>query len=268
MAVLVIFAGGLSRRFGRDKCTYPLGGKRFIDRVAEAGRAVADRIYVAPGPNVDLYKGVDVVEDSPRFSGPLAAVDTALRLFDEEVFFAPCDVPFITPAVFKELAKADGVFSTWVFPNGRVESTVFKASPREARRALDFLAAHKRRRLDDLFRLSPTVFLSVVKHGVDTLWLYNVNTPEDLAVEKVEVRLQVFVEDVELRWDTPPLAKWLEEGDVEALKRELIRYVELGLFSMAAHVAKDLAPVSPAYKALSDVLYEAVEIEKGATRVN
>jgi len=62
-----------------------------------------------------------------------------------------------------------------------VESTIFKAEPAAAREALRLLAQHRRSRLDDLFRLVPTEFLAVEKHGADPTWLLNVNKAQDLA---------------------------------------------------------------------------------------
>ena len=46
----------------------------------------------------------------------------------------------------------------------------------------------------------------------------------------------------------------------EALRTEFLRYVEVGLLSIAAHVAKDLG--TPSFRALAEIIYEAVDIEK------
>ena len=260
MVVLVVFAGGRSSRFGRDKCTYVHGGRRLIDNVIEAGGRVADKVVIAAGQNAHLYPDEEVVADSPRFSGPLAAVDAAVQLFDEPLLFAPCDAPYLRPAVFRELLYSKAPLSVWVFPNGRVESTIFKAEPADARRALELLAQHRRSRLDDLFRLVTTEFLAVEKHGVEPMWLLNVNKAQDLTGAAPAFRHRVFLDDHLLRWGEPPLARWLTLGNMEALKTEFLHYVEVGLLSMAAHVAKDLG--TPSFRALAEVIYEAVDIEK------
>ena len=260
VAVLVVFAGGKSSRFGRDKCTYVHGGRRFIDYVIEAGREVVDKVVIAAGQNAHLYPGEVVIADSPRFSGPLAAVDSAVQLFDETLIFAPCDAPYLQPAVFRELLRSETSTSVWVFPNGRVESTIFKTEPAAMREALDLLAQFRRSRLDDVFRLVATEFLAVEKHGINPAWLLNVNRPQDLAGDKPAFSRRVFLNDYLLRWDDPPLARWLRLRDEEALRRELLRYLETGLFSMAAHVAKDLA--TPSFSALAEVLYEAIDMKK------
>ncbi|ABP51418.1 MULTISPECIES: molybdenum cofactor guanylyltransferase [Pyrobaculum] len=267
MVVLVILAGGASRRFGRDKCTYEYRGKRLIDYVIEAGNELGAKIVIAAGRNAAFYQGEEVIEDSDRFSGPLAAVDTATRRFEEELVFAPCDTPFIKPTVFEKLISADAPLAVWVFPNGRVESTIFKARPQNVSVALDLLAQHKRRRVDDLFRIVATKFLSVVKHGISPKWVHNINTPRDLETE-TEATGEIFVEDYLISWDVPPLIKWLRNGDVEALRGEFLRYVEVGLLSMAAHVAKDLSHVGKGYAVLAEAIYGAVEVNKRTMRGN
>lgn len=262
MVLFVIFAGGLSSRFGRDKCTFVYRERRLIDYVIEVGRQVADRVVIAAGRNANLYPGETVLPDSTRFSGPLAAVDSATHLFDDELLFAPCDMPFLKPKVFKELLTVDTPFSVWVFPNGRVESAVFKASPAELKTILDFLARVRRSRIDDIFRLGHTTFLSTERHGIDPVWLKNINRSADLSETAPVVRHRVYTQDQVVKWRDSPLVRWLINNDVNALKQELLHYIETGLLSMAAHVAKDLAVVSPSYKALAEALYEITDIEK------
>lgn len=261
MVSLVILAGGFSRRFGQDKCTYVWRGRRLIDHVVEAAGDVADSIYVAAGRNAHLYRDVEILEDSSRFSGPLAAVDAAVQKVGGEIVFAPCDVPYVKPQVFKLLASTGGTYAVWVYPNGRVESMLFKTDSHGAVAALDLLARYGRRRVDDLFRLGPTTFLSTARHGVDPGWLFNINRVEDL--EKApSLKFDFFREDVWIEWAVPPLARWLIENDVEMLRVELFRYLEVGLFSMAAHVAKDLAKTWENYGILAEILYQAIDIEK------
>lgn len=262
MAVLVVFAGGRSTRFGRDKCTYTLGSRRLIDYVIEAGLSVARRVVIAAGQNEALYKGEEVLQDSQRFSGPLAAVDAAVHSIDDVLLFAPCDAPYLKSKIFEGLLNADAPLVTWVFPNGRVESTIFKAEPVHLKPALDFLTRFKRNRIDDLFRIVSTAFLSMERHLVDPGWFINVNRPVDLEKNFVEIRQKIFTNDYVLSWPEPPLARWLEGGNVEVLREEFLRYVETGLLSMAAHVAKDLTTAVRSYGVLAEAIYDAVDIEK------
>ncbi|AAL64926.1 molybdenum cofactor guanylyltransferase [Pyrobaculum aerophilum] len=262
MALLVVFAGGRSRRFGREKCTYQIGGRRLIDYVIEAGREVADGVVIAAGNNASLYPGERILQDSARFSGPLAAVDAAVNMFNEELLFAPCDVPNVKPRVFEDLLSARAPVAVWVFPNGRVESTIFKASPEAVKPVLNALALHKRNRLDDLFRTTPTLFLSTAQHGIEPAWLLNVNRPADLEGMAVTLGEEVFLRDILLSWPDPPLFKWLGGGEVDPLREEFFKYVEVGLLSMAAHVAKDLSSIFRGFAVLAEAIYSAVDIEK------
>lgn len=260
---LVVLAGGESRRFQRpgeprvDKCRYPVEGKPMIDRVVEAARAYVDEIYVAPGRN----EGYDApsIEDSPRFSGPLAAADSAAGRLGGTLLFAPCDVPFVTGRVFEGLLEAAGT-AVYVSPEGLVESHVFKAEARELREALDLAAERGRRRIDDVFRLSRRVsYLSSAKRGV-VRDLLNVNFREDLAAAPRRPRV-VFDDDLALDWD-PPLRRHLASGSPEPLWDELEAYLEAGLLSMAAHVLEDLSPSRPRLKAAADALKEWIGIRK------
>ncbi|MDT7868567.1 MAG: NTP transferase domain-containing protein [Thermoproteus sp.] len=265
MAKLIIFAGGQSRRFQRpgeprvDKCTYPVGGRPMIEAVAEAARGLVDGIYVAPGRNV--LPGYPAVEDSPGFSGPLAAVVSAASRFDDVLLFAPCDVPYITGRVFGELLRAPGT-AVLVAPNGLVESHIFKAEAGELRRMADALS-RRGGRLDDVFRLSRTaMYLSAARHGISRRELHNVNFREELEppAEWGEV---VFDEDLRLEWD-PPLARYLATGSADFLWSELRTYLEAGLYSMAAHVLDDLAEGNRRLAPVAKALKELVGIRKSA----
>lgn len=265
MTTLVIFAGGASRRFQRpgepwvNKCLYPVGGRPMIEAVVEAARGLVDRIYVAPGRNEAL--GYPVVEDDPRFSGPMAAVVSAALRFDDTLVFAPCDVPYITRRVFAELLDARGT-AVLVMPNGLVESHIFKAEPKAIRNIVDLLLK-RRGRLDDIFRLSSSVtYLSVARHGISPRELHNINFREDLEAQ-ADMPGGVFTDDLALEWD-PPLALYLTKGSRDALWEELKTYMEAGLLSMAAHVLEDLAEGNKKLEAAAKALKEAVGIRKSA----
>lgn len=261
MALLVILAGGKSSRFGKEKCTFTHGGKRMIEYVIEAGLGVVEDVYIAAGQNAHLYDRWRVLEDSPRFSGPLAGVDAAVSRFDRDLLFAPCDVPYIKPRVFEILLTVDTPASVWVFPNGRVESTIFKIKPKFIKNILDFLSVYKRSRIDDIFRLITTYFLSMEEHRVEPQWFVNINREEDFG-RVYNTSPKVFSNDRLITWEEPPLARWLVKKEVEALEREFFKYVDFGLFSLAAHVAKDMSHTAPNFRVLADLIYSLVSIEK------
>ncbi|MFB6490356.1 MAG: molybdenum cofactor guanylyltransferase [Thermoproteus sp. AZ2] len=262
---LVVFAGGASRRFQRpgeapvDKCKYPVEGRPMIERVVEAARPLVDAVYVAPGRKAGY--GPPAIEDSPRFEGPMAAVDSAAaRLSGWTLLFAPCDVPYITTRAFRELLAAEGS-AVYVTPNGLVESHVFKAEADALAEALN-AAVGRGGRLDDLFRLSRRAsYLSPLAHGVAPKELLNVNYREDLAAEP-QYGEALFDSDLVLSWDPPPLLEHIRTKSPEPLWRELRVYLESGLLSMAAHVLEDLATNNKRLGALAGLIKSAVGIRK------
>lgn len=102
-----ILAGGRSSRFGRDKAVALLGGRRLIDRAADAlaaqvdalvicGRTLPGRICVADRPAPDL--------------GPLGGIAAALRHAADQGFdrvaTLPCDTPLPPATLVADLARA------------------------------------------------------------------------------------------------------------------------------------------------------------------
>jgi len=106
----VILAGGESRRMGSDKSLLPLTGARFIDHVY---RCMADLfnevIIVTNSPG--LYNEIPCrkVSDIYYAQGSLAGLHSGLlHAKSEKIFVVACDMPFIMPAVVREIcAHAD-----------------------------------------------------------------------------------------------------------------------------------------------------------------
>jgi molybdopterin-guanine dinucleotide biosynthesis protein A len=84
VAVIVV-AGGRSRRFGRDKLEEQVDGRRLLDGALGAARACADCVIVVGPPRDGLPSDVIEVQEQPAYSGPFAAVATALPLVDADV---------------------------------------------------------------------------------------------------------------------------------------------------------------------------------------
>jgi molybdopterin-guanine dinucleotide biosynthesis protein MobB len=105
----VILAGGRSRRFGSPKALATVGGRTLVERVRDA-LAGAVRTIVVSGsdPAVARAAGLPLLPDLREGLGPLGGVLTALRRAVEEgrpgVLVAACDLPFVTPALFRLLA--------------------------------------------------------------------------------------------------------------------------------------------------------------------
>jgi molybdopterin-guanine dinucleotide biosynthesis protein A len=111
---LVILAGGLSRRMGRDKAALPAGNGTLIAHLARRLAPVVDEIIVASGSMTPNLPDVRLVADREPGLGPLAGMHagfTAARR--PHVWVVACDLPDVEPAVvtlLQEMAAAyDGV---------------------------------------------------------------------------------------------------------------------------------------------------------------
>jgi molybdenum cofactor guanylyltransferase len=97
---LVILAGGLSRRMGRDKAALPAGDGTLIEHLARRLAPVADETIVAGGSMRPLFEGARFVPDRDPGLGPLAGMlagFTAAR--QPVVWVVGCDLPDVEPAL-------------------------------------------------------------------------------------------------------------------------------------------------------------------------
>ncbi len=106
----VILAGGESRRMGSNKALLPLAGARFIDQVYRRMAGLFDEVIIVTN-SPDLYKEIPCrkVPDIYYAQGSLAGLHSGLAHAKyEKIFVVACDMPFISPAVVKEIcAHAD-----------------------------------------------------------------------------------------------------------------------------------------------------------------
>jgi molybdopterin-guanine dinucleotide biosynthesis protein A len=119
-----ILTGGKSTRMARDKALLTLGGKTFLDIIAERLATLFDRVYTAGrGYDTELRgdgKRLENVEDRASGAGPLAGIHAALHASDKECnFFVGVDYPLLEPELVVELARftqSDGAGPRGVIP--------------------------------------------------------------------------------------------------------------------------------------------------------
>ncbi len=109
----VVLAGGLSRRFGRDKALEPLGGQPLIHWSVGAIRNGADVLAVNGPKRLGEILDLPTVTDFPGAQpGPLAGILAALAWGGlqtcSHVLTAPCDTPFLPADLATRLAGAIG----------------------------------------------------------------------------------------------------------------------------------------------------------------
>ena len=103
-----VLAGGLSRRFGEDKLSYPLKGKKVLERVIDSARSVFEKVYiVTKQPERFSWAGAEVIKDSVPLQAPIAGLLTALEEADGERFcLLAGDYPLIKRQVLERLRES------------------------------------------------------------------------------------------------------------------------------------------------------------------
>ena len=100
---ICILAGGQSKRMGRDKSRLRFRGRSLLGHVRAAAEATGWPVRV-------------IRRDAVPRCGPLGGIYTALKTSGAEVeLFLPCDMPFISPALLKDLARRLGSRQRAVF---------------------------------------------------------------------------------------------------------------------------------------------------------
>lgn len=100
---LIVLAGGLSRRMGRDKADLPYGGTTFLEHQIALGRALGISDILVSG-----YRGehcsVPVVEDDFHQRGPLGGLEATLRAAKhDKCLVLTVDMPRLNGAILREL---------------------------------------------------------------------------------------------------------------------------------------------------------------------
>lgn len=176
----VVLAGGASRRFGGEpKGLKLLHGTPLALHVAQTLGQVCGRVLLEDnGDSGYAALGLERIAaaSSHAGKGPLAGMAAGLAVAgSEHVAFAPCDLPLVTPAIFRALcAHAGGAYA--VSPSG-IEPLVCVLPPRALAVVLEALASPDVPRVAAVMERIGAV---AVRFDDDRAFL-NVNTPDDLA---------------------------------------------------------------------------------------
>jgi len=108
-----IIAGGASRRFGTPKALAEVGGRRVVDRVADALRAALEHDDIIAIVNDDdlaqqigLPHRSDVIPGAGALGGVHAALHYARERGADGVLAVACDMPFLSPALLHTILAA------------------------------------------------------------------------------------------------------------------------------------------------------------------
>ena len=163
---ICILAGGLSTRMGRDKARLRLGGTSLLSRVRTIARVTEYPVRV-------------IRRDVVTRCGPLGGIVTACRTSKaESILFLACDMPFVSQRLLRELIRASG--------EGRA---VFAAQNNRAGfpfiipvRDLPRVEEQIRHGEFSLQELASKLEARRARLGSRSHELFNVNTPEDVAI--------------------------------------------------------------------------------------
>ena len=158
----VLLAGGAARRFeGQPKGLARIGGERIADLGLRALEAATDsQLVVSNDPRApEWFPAVSIVTDAVPGLGPLAGLETALRVArGAAVLVVAWDMPFVTSSLLQMLRTAGERHSTSAVPtHGEpliVESLCAYYSP-EALTVCSRLLASGERRAHALFASLP-----------------------------------------------------------------------------------------------------------------
>ncbi|HUF12824.1 MAG TPA: formate dehydrogenase accessory sulfurtransferase FdhD [Longimicrobiales bacterium] len=187
----VILAGGRNLRFGgRAKALEPVGGRRIIERAADALRPLcADVVMIANDPASYAEIDLRARPDTGPAAGPVGGVREAVAWAGERALpgalVVACDMPFVSTSLLDALWRAsDGADGAVPESGGRrgleplcaayrtsCLGAIGRAIERDDLRVIGFFdeADIRRLPLDD-----------VTAHGDPARLFFNVNTPEEL----------------------------------------------------------------------------------------
>ena len=179
----VVLAGGQGRRMGgRDKGLVAFAGRPMVAHVVAALRPQTGRLLINANRNAPDYAafGYPVQADAVSgFEGPLAGMASAMAAVDTPwIVTAPCDCPFIDPALVPRLAAAvTGPETLAVAHDGERLQPVFALLPVTLRADLEAFLAAGERKIDRWYARHAMV---PVDFSDNRRMFDNLNTPEDL----------------------------------------------------------------------------------------
>jgi molybdopterin-guanine dinucleotide biosynthesis protein A len=158
---LVILAGGLSSRMGRDKATLPAGDGTLIEHLARRLAPVVDETIIAGGSLAASLEGVRIVADHQSGLGPLAGMLAGFRAAKERyVWVVGCDLPDVEPALGGLLRALAGDYDAVVPHAGEEPEGVCALYVRELAPRIEALLEAGERSIKSLLDRSLVRYLS------------------------------------------------------------------------------------------------------------
>lgn len=185
----VVLVGGKSRRMGRPKALLQVAGKTSIEHVVDALKPLADSIVLAGDAEGLESLGLPSVADSRPGAGPLAGMEAALAAHGRERnVIVACDMPCVTPALFRRLLDEVGDFDAAVpEADGRLHPLCAVYSPACLSEITGHLQAGRNKVLDLVAALRLRV-VPLDAAGIPPETVLNMNSSEDVAAADAFLR--------------------------------------------------------------------------------
>lgn len=180
---LVILAGGLSRRMGRDKASLPAGDGTLIEHLARRLAPVVAETIVAGGSARCNLPGVTMVDDRYPGLGPLAGMHAGLEAARyPRVWVVGCDLPDTDPRLASLLYGLAGDYDAVVPRIDGEPQGVCAVYDRALASRIESLLAAGERRLKMLLAASNVRYVASEELRVvdpELRSFRNINTPAD-----------------------------------------------------------------------------------------
>jgi molybdopterin-guanine dinucleotide biosynthesis protein A len=191
----IILAGGLSTRMqGRNKAFLEVGGRTILDRLIDTLECFFKEILlVTREPELYAGRSIRVVEDIFEARSSLTGIHAGLRHIEADfAFVAPCDAPFIEPALIRTLLAEIGPHVDAIVPmTGQFYEPLCAIYSKRCLSPIEDQLArgdYKITHFFDCIRLKTLPAEKVMRADARRLSFFNVNTPEALAASRELVR--------------------------------------------------------------------------------
>lgn len=179
-----VAAGGRSSRMGTDKAWLQLAGRPMIEHVIKSLQAATTTVAILADNPEYAKLGFKVFKDSQTGIGPLEAIRTALQnSTTEHLVLVGCDLPFVTPELFKLLINVAEDYEV-VVPmsyEGKLEP-LCAIYGKTALKEVENLIASGERKISTLFDRVATRFVRFEELRplpASHFFFTNINTPAD-----------------------------------------------------------------------------------------
>ena len=177
-----ILAGGASRRMGTDKSQLLIDQQTFTERIGKTLLQLTDSVIIVGGASKSRFPTVpDVYQQWGALGGLHAAFTACTR---EWAIVVACDLPFVSPELFTQLAKLrlDHEAVVPIQDDGRPQplAALYRTDPC-LQRATELIQTGLRRPLDLLETVKTrwVPFAEIRNLDQAERFFVNINTPED-----------------------------------------------------------------------------------------